>query len=70
MKPTYQDDYTDQFWRGVGKDLQKEVVEEYNRRLSDGGSLRFTFLDDAGEKIWELLAPLIRQSRRCFFKML
>lgn len=51
MKPTYQDDYTDQFWRGVGKDLQKEVVEEYNRRLSDGGSLRFTFLDDAGEKI-------------------
>jgi hypothetical protein len=51
MKPTYQDDYTDQFWRGVGGDLQREVVEEYNRRLSEGGSLRFTFLDDAGEKI-------------------
>src|ERR1017187_511759 len=51
MKPTYQDDYTDQFWRGVGSDLQREVVEEYNRRLSEGGSLRFTFLDDSGEKI-------------------
>ncbi|MGO8926451.1 MAG: restriction endonuclease [Limisphaerales bacterium] len=51
MKPTYQDVYIDTFWRGTGSELQKEIVEEYNRRLSDGGSLRFTFLDDVGEKI-------------------
>jgi hypothetical protein len=51
MKPTYQVDYIDAFWRGTGGELQKEIVEEYNRRLNDGSSLRFTFLDDIGEKI-------------------
>jgi hypothetical protein len=51
MKPTYQEEYIANFWRGVGPELQKEVVEEYNRRLTEGGSLRYSFLDDAGEKI-------------------
>ena len=51
MKPMYQDDYIALFWRGAGRDLQSDVVSEYNRRVSEGGSLRFTFLDDVGEKI-------------------
>ena len=51
MQSTYKAEYIDTFWRGTGSELQKEIVEEYNRRLSDGGSLRFTFLDDVGEKI-------------------
>ena len=51
MQSAYHGEYIDRFWRTVGSELQNDIVDEYNRRVSDGGSLRFTFLDDVGEKI-------------------
>ncbi len=51
LRRTYSSEWIDGFWEKVGKSVISDLVEEYNRRITDGFPIHFTFVDDEGRKI-------------------
>jgi len=44
-------DYVERFWTDHGENLCNDLIEETNRRVETGASIRYEILDDIGERI-------------------
>lgn len=51
LRRTYSLEWIDGFWEKAGESVISDLVEEHNRRITDGFPIHFTFVDDEGRKI-------------------
>lgn len=48
---TYGEEWIDHWWAAVGDRMMGDLVDEYNKRLTDGLPLRYEPVDDIGRKV-------------------
>lgn len=48
---TYSLEWIDAFWEKVGESVISDLLQEHDRRITEGFPIHFTFVDDEGRKI-------------------